>query len=204
MLAEAERAVSQASNSKGSDARVIGLNLFAAVITEFAPSTASAMQLPWDFHERCRVSLQNDFLQQFFQHAVGTARAAAETGRALEGLDGGVCVAALRLINAALAWDFQFTGSNPNGGGFGLSAAIPRGDVLTRERRRRRGRRQDRARRFVARRAARAGKHRLGVRAARPGGRARARYQRRRTRSRGARGGARRAADGFLAVRVGG
>ena len=78
MLAEAERAVSQASNSKGSDARVIGLNLFAAVITEFAPSTASAMQLPWDFHERCRVSLQNDFLQQFFQHAVGTARAAAE------------------------------------------------------------------------------------------------------------------------------
>ena len=130
MLAEAERAVSQASNARGSDARVIGLNLFAAVITEFAPSTASAMQLPWDFHERCRVSLQNDFLQQFFQHAVGTARAAAETGRALEGLDGGVCVAALRLINAALAWDFQFTGSNPNGGGFGLSAAIPRGDVL--------------------------------------------------------------------------
>jgi hypothetical protein len=129
MLAEAERAVSQASNARGSDARVIGLNLFAAVITEFAPSTASAMQLPWDFHERCRVSLQNDFLQQFFQHAVGTARAAAETGRALEGLDGGVCVAALRLINAALAWDFQFTGSNPNGGGFGLSAAIPRGDV---------------------------------------------------------------------------
>lgn len=126
MLAEAERAVSQAFQKN--DARVIGLNLFSAVITEFAPSTASAMQLPWDFHERCRVSLQNDFLQQFFSHAVGTARAAAETGGALEGSDGGVCVAALRLMNAALAWDFQFTGSNPNGGGFGLSANA-RGDV---------------------------------------------------------------------------
>jgi hypothetical protein len=118
MLAEAERAVSQASTN---GARVIGLNLFAAVITEFAPSTASPMQLPWDFHERCRVSLQNDFLLSFFEHAVSVARAAA-AGGALAGSDEGVCVAALRLMNGALAWDFQFAGHGADGGGFGFGA----------------------------------------------------------------------------------
>ena len=55
MLAEAEQAVSMSNTPH---ARVVGLNLFSAVITEFAPSTASPMHLPWDFHERCRVSLQ--------------------------------------------------------------------------------------------------------------------------------------------------
>ena len=124
MLAEAERAVSQASTN---GARVIGLNLFAAVITEFAPSTASPMQLPWDFHERCRVSLQNDFLLSFFEHAVSVARAAA-AGGALAGSDEGVCVAALRLMNGALAWDFQFAGHGADGGGFGFGATT-RGDA---------------------------------------------------------------------------
>ena len=119
MLAEAERAVSRASTN---GARVIGLNLFHAVITEFAPSTASPMHLPWDFHERCRVSLQNDFLLSFFRHAVSVARGAAETGGALAGSDGGVCVAALRLFADALAWDFAFSGSSASGGGFGFGA----------------------------------------------------------------------------------
>jgi hypothetical protein len=34
-----------------------GLLLFSAVIAEFSPTTASPMNLPWDFHERCRASL---------------------------------------------------------------------------------------------------------------------------------------------------
>ena len=45
----------------------------------------------------------------FFEHAVSVARAAA-AGGALAGSDEGVCVAALRLMNGALAWDFQFAG----------------------------------------------------------------------------------------------
>tara|TARA_B110000977_G_scaffold121026_2_gene155714 strand:- start:1251 stop:3140 length:1890 start_codon:yes stop_codon:yes gene_type:complete len=118
MLAEAEQAVSQSNTNS---ARVVGLNLFSAVITEFAPSTASPMHLPWDFHERCRVSLQNDFLKQFFSHGVGVARGAVNSG-ALSGEDSGICVAALKLMNTALSWDFQFTGQSGGGFGFGLNA----------------------------------------------------------------------------------
>ena len=119
MLSEAENAVSQASTA---GARRTGLLLFAGVITEFSPTTASPMNLPWDFHERCRASLEKDFLQHFFAHGAGIARAAAEGGGALGGTDDGVCVAALRLMSTALAWDFARGGNDQltaGGGGFG-------------------------------------------------------------------------------------
>ena len=78
MLAEAERGEPGVHERRAR----YRLNLFAAAITEFAPSTASPMQLPWDFHERCRVSLQNDFLLSSSSTPSGRAAAA---GGALAG-----------------------------------------------------------------------------------------------------------------------
>ena len=103
MLSEAEAAVSQASTA---GARRTGLLLFAAVVAEFSPTTASPMNLPWDFHERCRASLETDFLKHFFTHGASVARHAAESGTALSGSDDGMCVAGLRLMSAAMGWDF--------------------------------------------------------------------------------------------------
>ena len=124
MLAEAEAAVAQASTAA---ARRTGLQLFTAVIAEFSPTTASPMNLPWDFHERCRASLETDFLRHFFAHGAGVARSVAESGAALAGADEGVCVAALRLMSTALAWDFSRGGNGAGAasGGFGFAGPGP-------------------------------------------------------------------------------
>ena len=124
MLAEAEAAVAQASTTA---ARRTGLQLFTVVIAEFSPTTASPMNLPWDFHERCRASLETDFLRQFFSHGAGVARSVAESGAALAGADEGVCVAALRLMCTALAWDFSRGGNGAGAasGGFGFAGPGP-------------------------------------------------------------------------------
>ena len=124
MLAEAEAAVASASTSA---ARRTGLKLFAAVISEFSPSTASPMNLPWDFHERCRASLEADFLLHFFAHGAGIARRCHESGAASTGRDEGVCVAALELMTTALAWDFARGGAGAGSGAFALERRRLRG-----------------------------------------------------------------------------
>ena len=116
MLSEAETAVTQASTNA---ARRIGLQLFASVISEFSPTTASAMQLPWEFHERCRASLETEFLPGLYAHGSQIARSVAEQGAALNATDDAVCVASLRLMAAALAWDFS---RDAHSGGFGMLA----------------------------------------------------------------------------------
>lgn len=50
------------------------------VVTEFSPPTASAMGLPWVYHERCRMSLEADYLQRFFAHTCNVAREAVASG----------------------------------------------------------------------------------------------------------------------------
>ena len=124
MLAEAEAAVASASTSA---ARRTGLKLFSAVISEFSPSTASPMNLPWDFHERCRASLEADFLLHFFAHGAGIARRCHESGAASTGRDEGVCVAALELMTTALAWDFARGGAGAGSGAFALERRRLRG-----------------------------------------------------------------------------
>ena len=76
-----------------------------AVVGEFSPSTASPLGLPWEQHDRCRKSLQQDYLQSFYQHAARQAVYAAPS--ACHGQDGGVCCACLSLMAAVLAWDFR-------------------------------------------------------------------------------------------------
>lgn len=79
-------------------------------MVEFSPGTASPMGLAWDFHEKCRSSLEQDFLRLFFSHAVTVARQAAPEAAA--GQDGGVCAACLSLLNALLCWEFRYVPLN--------------------------------------------------------------------------------------------
>ena len=81
------------------------LVLSQAVVVEFSPSTASPMGLPWEQHDRCRKSLQQEYLQTFYQHAAGMAGETAHS--ASQGGDGGVCCACLALMAAVLTWDFR-------------------------------------------------------------------------------------------------
>ena len=77
-----------------------------AVVSEFAPSTATPLGLPWDFHERCRAALEAGYLQTFYSHAQRLAGEAASA--AVQGRDGGSCVACIRLMNTILGWDFRW------------------------------------------------------------------------------------------------
>jgi hypothetical protein len=47
--------VQQAGDGKNA---ALQMALFEAVVAEFAPDTASAMHMPWDFHNRCRAIFQ--------------------------------------------------------------------------------------------------------------------------------------------------
>lgn len=40
------------------EALQLQMALFEAVVQEFSPASATAMQLPWDFHNKCRTSFQ--------------------------------------------------------------------------------------------------------------------------------------------------
>ena len=109
MLAECEGTVRAKSGegSSSSDARTIGLEVFAAVVSEFAPGTASELGTTWEKHERCRASAEKNFLKPFFVHGCDAAKACVEDGSVGNGSDRGACAAALRLMNGVLSWDFN-------------------------------------------------------------------------------------------------
>eukprot|EP01018_Ginkgo_biloba_P030182 Gb_04408 [translate_table: standard] len=93
----------------GLGAQGAGITFLESLVSEFSPSTASAMGLPAEFHEHCRASLELDYLQQFYVWAQDSAVSVAEkavrgTGT---GLETKVCAAALRLMSQILSWDFQ-------------------------------------------------------------------------------------------------
>ena len=72
---------------------------------EFSPATASMLGLPWDYHERCRASLEADYLQPIYLHARSVARESAAAALAQQ--DRGSCQACLALMSAILSWDFR-------------------------------------------------------------------------------------------------
>ena len=108
-LGACEREVrAKMESSKGeSDAETMGLEVFAAIVSEFAPGTASELGTTWERHEGCRASAEKHFLKPFFAHGCEAARRCVETGRVSDGSDRGACAAALRLMNAVLSWDFN-------------------------------------------------------------------------------------------------
>ena len=72
---------------------------------EFSPATATVLGLPWDYHERCRASLEADYLQPIYLHARSVACECSAAALAQQ--DGGTCQACLTLMSAILSWDFR-------------------------------------------------------------------------------------------------
>ncbi|KAL0349232.1 UNVERIFIED_CONTAM: Exportin-4 [Sesamum angustifolium] len=61
---QASRDVEQAvQGSHGLDVQFAGINFLESLVSEFSPSTLTAMGLPREFHEQCRISLEQDYMK---------------------------------------------------------------------------------------------------------------------------------------------
>lgn len=94
----------------GVDVQYTGINFLESLISEFSPSTSSAMGLPREFHEQCRTSLELDYLKTFYCWAQDAATSV--TNRIIESDSAvpevKVCTAALRFDLQILNWDFRY------------------------------------------------------------------------------------------------
>ncbi|XP_022158370.1 exportin-4 isoform X3 [Momordica charantia] len=95
----------------GSDVQFCGINFLESLVSEFSPSTSSAMGLPREFHEQCRRSLELNYLKTFYCWAKDAA--ASVTSMIIDSQtevpEVKVCTAALRLMFQILNWDFHNT-----------------------------------------------------------------------------------------------
>ncbi|KAI5070172.1 hypothetical protein GOP47_0014515 [Adiantum capillus-veneris] len=91
--------------------QIAGISFLESLVSEFSPSTASAMGLSAEFHEHCRASLELDFLQRFYAWALKAAYSVAD--KILQNtstqLEVHVCASALRFMSQVLSWEFQGT-----------------------------------------------------------------------------------------------
>ena len=142
-LSELEAA---AAGAAGARAAAVALASLEAVVSEFAPATASPLGQPWEYHEQCRSSLQEEWLPRLWELAIGASAAAAGAAVGGGGAGGGgggaaaaatadssslvdleaaaAADAALSLASAILSWDFYGTG-----GARGSAGGGPRGGV---------------------------------------------------------------------------
>ncbi|CAK9137242.1 unnamed protein product [Ilex paraguariensis] len=99
------------TGSHGLDVQFSGINFLESLVSEFSPSTSSAMGLPREFHEQCRASLELDYLKAFYCWAQEAALSV--TSRIIESdsaeLEVRVCSVALRLMLQILNWEFRYT-----------------------------------------------------------------------------------------------
>ena len=136
-LSELEAA---AAGGAGARAAAVALASLEAVVSEFAPATASPLGQPWEYHERCRASLQREWLPRLWGLAVGASAAAASAavggGGGAGGGGGGDALlvdpdaaaaadAALSLASTVLSWDFHGTGGRGSGGPRGGGGDAP-------------------------------------------------------------------------------
>ncbi|CAN1271124.1 xpo4 [Linum perenne] len=93
----------------GLDVQFTGINFLESLVSEFSPSTSSAMGLPREFHEQCRKSLELHYLKTFYCWAKDAAVSVATriTESDTEVPEAKVCTAALRLMLQILNWEFQ-------------------------------------------------------------------------------------------------
>ncbi|KAG5087234.1 hypothetical protein JHK82_054631 [Glycine max] len=92
----------------GIDVQFAGIKFLESLVSEFSPSTSSAMGLPREFHEQCRRSLEQDYLKTFYHWTQEAA--SSVTNRIIESdsvvPEVKVCSAALDLMLQILNWDF--------------------------------------------------------------------------------------------------
>ncbi|KAH6804809.1 exportin-4 protein [Perilla frutescens var. frutescens] len=86
-----------------------GINFLESLVSEFSPSTTTAMGLPREFHEQCLISLEQDYLKAFYywvHHAAfNVSNRIIEADSEVPEVK--VCSAALRLMLQILNWDFR-------------------------------------------------------------------------------------------------
>ncbi|OWM67306.1 hypothetical protein CDL15_Pgr000758 [Punica granatum] len=94
----------------GLDVQFIGISILESLVSEFSPSTSSAMGLPREFHEQCRRSLELDYLKVFYCWARGAALSVTSKilDSDLAAPEVKVCTAAMRLMLQILTWEFQY------------------------------------------------------------------------------------------------
>ncbi|OVA13652.1 Importin-beta [Macleaya cordata] len=122
MVAEKEAFLSEVNQAvlgvHGVAAQFTGINFLESMVSEFSPSTSSAMGLPREFHEQCRASLEIDYLKKFY--CWGRDAALSVTNKIVEGDSSvpeiKVCSAALHLMYQILNWDFQCNTNAVDGG----------------------------------------------------------------------------------------
>ncbi|CAM8925883.1 unnamed protein product [Rhodiola kirilowii] len=94
----------------GVDVQYIGIIFLESLVSEFSPSTSTAMGLPREFHEVCRTSLERDHLKSFYCWAQKASR--SDANRIIESssevIEAKACTAALRFMLQILNWEFRF------------------------------------------------------------------------------------------------
>lgn len=94
----------------GVDVQFTGINFLESLVSEFSPSTSTAMGLPREFHEQCLKLLELEYLKTFYCWAQDAA--VSVTSRIIESHSAvpevKVCTAALRLMLQILNWDFRY------------------------------------------------------------------------------------------------
>lgn len=95
----------------GVDVQFVGLNFLESLVSEFSPSTSTAMGLPREFHEQCRMSLELNYLQMFYswaqEAATGVTNRIVESDSEVPEVK--VCTVAMRLMLQILNWDFYYS-----------------------------------------------------------------------------------------------
>ncbi|XP_057550159.1 uncharacterized protein LOC130828285 isoform X1 [Amaranthus tricolor] len=95
----------------GVDVQFIGINFLESLVSEFSPSTSTAMGLPREFHEQCRMTLELDHLKTFYSWArdaaVGVTSRIVESDSEIP--EAKVCTFAMHLMLQILNWDFQYS-----------------------------------------------------------------------------------------------
>lgn len=99
------------TGSHGVDVQFIGINFLESLVSEFSPATSTALGLPREFHEQCRMSLERDYLKTFYSWAQEAARGVTDkiVESSTEVPEVKVCTAALRLMLQILTWDFHYS-----------------------------------------------------------------------------------------------
>ncbi|XP_024025186.1 exportin-4 [Morus notabilis] len=101
------------SGIHGVDVQFAGINFLESLVSEFSPSTSTAMGLPREFHEQCRKSLERDHLKTFYcwarDAALSVTNRIIESNSAIPEVK--ACNAALRLMLQILNWDFLYKSS---------------------------------------------------------------------------------------------
>ncbi|KAM7532194.1 hypothetical protein LguiB_035604 [Lonicera macranthoides] len=128
--------------SHGLDVQFIGINFLESLVSEFSPSTSSALGLPREFHEQCRASLELDYLKTLYcwaqDAAVSVTNRIIESDSAVPEVR--VCASALRLMLQILTWEFRYNTNAVEGAkksidvfstGIGQDSGSPKGSDCT-------------------------------------------------------------------------